>query len=496
VFTLSLCALVGESLAWSMQRVSAVQRQLASKRSEERFQALPSNAAEIVAILDTAGTVSYCSLAAETVLDVRPESLVGACLWDRVHLDDAMNVERLVADSLGDHSTSHHAEFRMRHGDGTWRHMEAICRDLRHEPEVRGLVLNARDVSERKSLERELAHRAFHDTLTELPNRELLADRLGHALARAARGGQRTVLLFVDVDSFKIINDTLGHRAGDKLLVSVAQRLRASLRAGDTAARMAGDEFSVLLEDLSSVDEALSIAERFRAQLRLPIDLGQQSVVISAGIGIANTDSTDGILPDDLLRQAEVALHAAKGQGKSQIAVYSTSMKRTALDRLALEVLREACRQARVWRQTQPVMVSVNLSARQFQHPGLLEDVSAALRDSGLPPEALKLEVTESVAMDSGVGTIQTFQAPATRRWLTSSASRWTRSRSIAALWTAWRRTSRTPPSCAASSPWPARSACALPPRGSKPQINSKRCASWPATKARATSSSARSQPT
>jgi diguanylate cyclase (GGDEF)-like protein/PAS domain S-box-containing protein len=476
VFTLGLCVAFGEALAWLIQRLASAQRQLAARRSQARFQALTSNAAEMVAILDDSGTVTYCGEAVQTVLDLRPEAIVGSRLWERVHAEDLCAAQRIVQDSLGEHASTQRGEFRIQHRDGTWRHIEAICRDLRAEPEIRGMVLNARDVSERKALESELAHRAYHDALTELPNRDMLLDRLGHALARSARSGQRTAVLFVDLDSFKIINDTLGHQAGDSLLVSVAQRLRASVRAGDTAARMAADEFILLLEDLSDIDEARHVAERFLTQLRTPIDLGDQSVVVSASIGIACSDGAEGILADDLLRQAEVAVHAAKDQGKGQIAWFDGSMTRTSLDRLALEadlqralensefrvwyqpivdlpsgrlsgveallrwqhptrglvppdkfigaaeetglivpigrwVLREACRQAKAWQTVWPLVVSVNLSARQFQHPGLLQDVATALTDSDLAPEMLKLEVTESVAMDAGVGTIQTFQA-------------------------------------------------------------------------------------
>ena len=476
VFTLGLCVAFGEALAWLIQRLASAQRQLAAKRSQARFQALTSNAAEIVAILDESGTVTYCSEAVHAVLGLSPHALVGSRLWDRVHPDDVCAAERLVQHCVGEQASNQHGEFRVQHRDGSWRHIEAICRDLRAEPEIRGLVLNARDVSERKVLEGELAHRAYHDALTELPNRDMLLDRLGHALARSARTGQRTAVLFVDLDTFKIINDTLGHQAGDDLLVSVAQRLRASVRAGDTAARMAADEFILLLEDLSDIDEARRVAERFQMQLRTPIELGDQSVVVSASIGIACSDGAEGVLADDLLRQAEVAVHAAKDHGKGQIAWFDGSMTRTSLDRLALEadlqralenqefrvwyqpivdlpsgrltgvealvrwqhptrglvppdkfigaaeetglivpigrwVLREACRQAKAWQSVWPLVVSVNLSARQFQHPGLLEDVASALRDSGLAPDLLKLEVTESVAMDAGVGTIQTFQA-------------------------------------------------------------------------------------
>jgi diguanylate cyclase (GGDEF)-like protein/PAS domain S-box-containing protein len=476
VFTLGLCVAFGEALAWIIQRLAWAQRQLAAKRSQARFQALTSNAAEIVAILDENGYVTYSSKSIETVLGLSPESLIGKRLWERVHTEDGAHAERLVRESLGDGASSHRAEFRVQHSDGSWRHLEAICRDLRTEPEIRGLVLNARDVSERKLLERELAHRAYHDALTELPNRDLLLDRLGHALARSARSGQRTAVLFVDLDSFKIINDTLGHQAGDRLLVSVARRLRASVRAGDTAARMAGDEFILLLEDLSNADEAQVVAERFQLQLRTPIKLGDQQIVVNASIGIAWSDGTDGAIADELLRQAEVALFTAKHQGKGQITWFDESMTRTSLDRLALEadlqralergefrvwyqpivdlpsgrisgveallrwqhperglvppdafiraaeetglivpigrwVLREACVHARAWQDVCPLVVSVNLSARQFQHPGLIRDVAQALADSGLASAALKLEVTESVAMEAGAGTIQTFQA-------------------------------------------------------------------------------------
>jgi diguanylate cyclase (GGDEF)-like protein/PAS domain S-box-containing protein len=484
VFTLGLCVAFGESLAWVMQRLGSAHVELASKRielankrSEARFQALTRNVTEIVTVLDDRGTVQYCSNTIERVLKISANELLQRPIWERIHPEDMAEVQRLLTNSSGDEQHSHRAEFRMQHADGSWRHIEATCRDLRGEAEIGGMVLNARDVSDRKALERELAHRAFHDSLTELPNRELLVDRLGHALIRSARSNKLTAVLFIDLDGFKAVNDTLGHLAGDTLLVSVARRLCASVRPGDTVARMGGDEFILLLEDLSDVAEARSVAERCLEQLREPIALDSQHVTVTASIGIACTGDGPTALPGDLMKQADVAMYAAKTSGKGKIAVFDATMKRTSLDGLTLQadlqvaldegqfrvwyqpiielhtggmsgvealvrwqhptgglvppdtfikaaeesgmlvpigrwVLREACRQAVEWRKRQPdLTVSVNLSARQFQYSGLVEDVLAALSDSGLPAEALKLEVTETVAMEAGIGSIQTFQA-------------------------------------------------------------------------------------
>jgi diguanylate cyclase (GGDEF)-like protein/PAS domain S-box-containing protein len=474
-FTLGLCVAFGESLAWVMQRLSAAQTELAGSRSEARFQALTRNAAEIVAILDEAGRVQFCNSTVESLLQIRCSEFPDRPFWERIHPEDRAAARELLISSLGDSQQSHRAEFRMQHADGSWRHIEAVCRDMLSEPEIGGLVLNARDISERKALERQLAHRALHDALTELPTRELLMDRLGLALSRSARSGQHTAVLFVDLDSFKIVNDTLGHQAGDSLLVHVAQRFSGSIRAGDTAARMGGDEFILLLEDLSDPSEAQAIAERCLEQLRLPISLGAQDVTVTASIGIACSDGP-GESPGDMLQRADLAMYAAKSSGKGQIAIFDASMQHASLDYLTLSadlqraldegqfrvwyqpivelttgritgvealvrwqhptrglvapdqfiraaedtgmivpigrwVLREACRQASEWRAHEPLTVSVNLSARQCQHPGLIQDVSAALADSGLPASALKLEITETVAMDAGSTSIPTLQA-------------------------------------------------------------------------------------
>ena len=199
-----------------------------------------------------------------------------------------------------------------------------------------GIVLNARDISERKELEDRLAHQAFHDPLTGLANRALFVDRLGHALERAKRQDELLAVMFVDLDGFKVVNDSLGHEVGDRLLVTVGERLRAYSRATDTVARLGGDEFTLLLEDVIDVDGAARVAERIQNQLRVPVELDGHEVVVSASVGIALT-APGQHAADDLLRNADIALYRAKNRGKDRYEVFDTSMHEGALERLKLE---------------------------------------------------------------------------------------------------------------------------------------------------------------
>jgi diguanylate cyclase (GGDEF)-like protein len=347
------------------------------------------------------------------------------------------------------------------------------------QPAVEGIVATCRDITQRKAFERELSRLAFSDTLTGLPNRALLLDRLTHALARADRQMRRVAVLFLDLDRFKVVNDSLGHASGDGLLVEVANRLGACLRTGDTAARLGGDEFTVLLEDVVDERQALEVAERIADALRLPILLDGREVFVSASIGIA-LSSPNRSEADGLLRNADLALYRAKADGRARYAIFDPSMEARALERLEVEtdlrhaldrdelrvyfqpvvdlgtgfvnevealvrwerpgfgivsptafipiaeetglivqigqwVLEEACRWAQRWQSfsahQQPLVVSVNLSARQFQHPDLLADIERALQETGLDPRLLKLEITESVVMQDAQATIETLQS-------------------------------------------------------------------------------------
>jgi diguanylate cyclase (GGDEF)-like protein/PAS domain S-box-containing protein len=243
-----------------------------------------------------------------------------------------------------------------------------------------GASVIARDISDLKRLEEELAHQALHDSLTGMPNRALFRDRLDHALRRASRPvagppGRRTAVLFIDLDDFKVINDTLGHRIGDALLIAVGGRIAESIRPGDTAARLGGDEFTVLLETIDDSSEARLVADRILASLATPFHLEGHDVVIGASIGIVlgGDAATD---PDDLLRSADTALYEAKGMGKGRHATFDPTMDRKAWQRLELETdLRRAIADDELVVHYQPIVelttgVVTELEALvRWQHP-------------------------------------------------------------------------------------------------------------------------------
>ena len=312
-----------------------------------------------------------------------------------------------------------------------------------------------------------MLHQALHDSLTGLPNRALFLDRLAHALERGRRANPVGVL-FCDLDRFKTVNDSAGHAAGDELLVAVASRLNGCLRTGDTAARLGGDEFAVLIEDVRSVHEATAVADRIIEALRPPFEIQGREVFLSASIGIAIGNSRG----EELLRNADVAMYRAKSEGKGRYELFEPSMRAEVLERIELEsdlqravardelvvhyqplvalgdgrlaafealvrwrhptrgllpplafiplaeetdliaeigrwVLDEACIQAQIW----GTSISVNLSGRQLEQSDLVEVVAGALARSGLPPERLWLEITETVLMRDTETTIDRLRA-------------------------------------------------------------------------------------
>jgi len=320
----------------------------------------------------------------------------------------------------------------------------------------------------------QLTRQAFRDALTGLPNRALFMDRLSHGLTRARRRHEHVAVLFLDLDRFKVINDTLGHTVGDQLLVEVSNRLGSSLRPGDTVARLGGDEFGLLLEDVADAETAEAVALRIEAELAKPLHFEGREVFVTASIGIALSSERLGT-PEEVLRDADLAMYHAKAKGKARHELFDGSMSAPALDRMDLEmdlraaiarqefrlhyqpifrldtgriaevealirwqhekrgllqpdafiglteetglivpigqwVLSEACRQARAWQiefpRNPPLVMSVNLSAKQFQNPKLVEEITDALNLSGLEPACLKLEITESVVMQDAPATL------------------------------------------------------------------------------------------
>jgi diguanylate cyclase (GGDEF)-like protein/PAS domain S-box-containing protein len=438
----------------------------AARRSEKRFRAMVQNASDVVLICTSEGTVTYQSPTAETNWGYASDELVGRPLFAVVNPDDQPALLQLLEQLQTAPGTTRATELRVRDAGDAWCYVELILTNLLQEPDVEGLVITARDIAQRKAFENQLIKQAFHDSLTLLPNRALFLDRLEQALVRAVRRQGSVGLLFLDLDNFKLINDGLGHQAGDDLLVEASARLRVCVREEDTVARMGGDEFVILME-LTTEAEAVLAAERIEQQFGRPFRIGGSDFVTTVSIGIA-LGGAGHEQPDILLRNADVAMYRAKAGGRGRHVVFNASMQADSLSKLNLEnglrqaigrgelrvhyqpivilnsgrvtevealvrwqhptrglmapadfisiaeetgliipigqwVLEEACRQVAVWQVEFPIkptlMLSVNLSPRQFQQPNLAEQVSCALREAGLAPTCLKLEITEGVIM-------------------------------------------------------------------------------------------------
>ena len=315
-------------------RLSAEQ---AARESEARFRSLVQNSSDIIAVVDADTTIRYLTPSVERLLGHRPEALLGRRLSELLHGEDQPRAAAVLADTL-DHPAAAPApvEWRLRRREGEWFFAEVTVTNLVEEPTIGGLVLTIRDIQERKALESQLTHQAFHDPLTKLANRALLADRVSHAQARSQRDGRPCAVLLLDLDDFKTVNDTLGHVAGDEVLMEVARRLHACIRAGDTAARLGGDEFALLLEDTPDAARALEIAERIAVALKDPVMLGGTEAFLSASTGIAIGVPSE---PEgELLRNADVALYIAKEKGKGRCEVFEPSMRAAVMDRLQLGV--------------------------------------------------------------------------------------------------------------------------------------------------------------
>jgi diguanylate cyclase (GGDEF)-like protein/PAS domain S-box-containing protein len=341
-----------------------------------RFQTLVESAADVILIARPDTTVSYQTPSAQRTLGYPPGALEGVRLTSLLHPND---VEQAVAAYAGlafRAGTSITAAWRIRHGDGSWRHVEVVANNLLADPTVEGIVFTLRDITERKELEDELRHQAFHDALSGLANRALFRDRLEHALARAERTVTSLAVLFLDLDDFKVINDSLGHAAGDELLVAVAGRLMRSLRTGDTGARFGGDEFAILLEETEDAEDARQVGERVLADLRPPFQVKGRSVNVHASIGIAYSKA-GAEEPAELMQAADVAMYAAKARGKNCYEIYKPALQAAVSERLARSAeLRRAVDNGEFVLHYQPIVsldggdtVAVEALVR-WQHPG------------------------------------------------------------------------------------------------------------------------------
>ena len=314
-------------------------RERASASNREWFRALAESSRDIVLVRDVDGVLSYCSPAVWASLGHRPEDLQGTNERELIHPVDLQIRDALISRLLNTNVAQPAAELRLRTKSGAWRWFETIDTNCLDNPSVRGIVTNARDVTERKAAELELIEISLHDALTGLPNRLLVMDRLNVALKRAARGGDMVAVLFCDLDAFKVVNDSVGHEGGDRVLVEVARRFTQALRDSDTVARTGGDEFVVVCEGLSSVEDATAVAAHIRAVVEAPIAFDDFEASISVSIGIVTVAGFDAGMADPmiLLRNADAAMYRAKQGGKARWALFDEALISAATHRRELE---------------------------------------------------------------------------------------------------------------------------------------------------------------
>ncbi len=466
--TLAALLSLAATMTLALERLGVDEIQM-ERRSERRLRLMLQYASDVICILDLDLTVVYVTPAVEPIVGMPAPELLGMNWLDVVAHGDREAARDLM--SLAQGGRPARGEIGLMTMSGNARHVDAVVTKVVDE-DLMGFVVTCHDITERHELEQQLTHQAFHDALTGLANRALFRDRLGHAMARS-RGAGGYAVLFVDLDDFKTVNDSLGHAAGDSLLREMTTRLRSCLRDGDTAARLGGDEFAILLEDVEDDQHAEVIAGRMLLALRTPVDVDGTDISTGASIGIALGQSGPST-PEDLMRNADLALYEAKNAGKNRYAVFAPQMHEVALARLSLTsdlrhaidrgelvvyyqplvnldqgtitglealvrwqhpehgllqpgqfitlaeetglivplgrwVLRTAVKAAVAWQTSleghTALHIAVNVSGRQLQDGGIVDDVRAVIRETGIDPDTLILEITESVLLP-GDGTV------------------------------------------------------------------------------------------
>ena len=402
-----LAALVG------YQQFRMYQLHQAAKHRDELFEIVTENAADMIALVDVKGKRLYNSPAYRRVLGYSPAELSETSAFEQIHPDDRLNV-LAAAQEARISGLGKRLEYRIRHKDGTWRVLESIASTIRDQQgQVAKLVIVNRDITQRKQTEEQLEHNTFHDSLTGLPNRRLFLDRLQHLSVRSQRNaGYRYAVMFIDIDGFKKMNETLGHAAGDALIIEVGHRLAACLRhidmtarpsgqpdADDAVARFGGDEFAVLLDAISDPSDAMRVAQRIQNAVATPFLLEGCEVHPSLSIGIALCTGQDARV-EDILQQADVSVRRAKGLGGSRCEVFDEAMHTSAVRRLHMEAdLKIAIEQRQFRVHYQPVM---NLENRRligfeallrWQHP-----------EHGLISPTKFLEVAEDTGVLIAIG--------------------------------------------------------------------------------------------
>jgi diguanylate cyclase (GGDEF)-like protein/PAS domain S-box-containing protein len=464
------------SAIYFVSRFSARKRQasasIATLRSNaELFQVAFDFAAIGMALVLPNGRCQRVNRSLCEILGYTDEELLAIDFQDFVHREERATVRTKWEQLISGQIPGYQIETRCIHSDGhvvwvLWTVSQAI---VEHSESVH-LIFQIQNINDRKAAEERLLHDAFHDALTGLPNRALMMDHLKLAIARNQRKVNITfAVLYLDLDRFKVVNDSFGHMIGDQLLVGIARRLETCVRPGDTVARVGGDEFTILLEDVTHVSEAVSVAERIQQELKLPFNLSGRDVFTTVSVGIA-PGSASYNQPDEILRDADTAMYRSKSLGKARHEMFDEEMQAATVNLLQMEndlrraferseffinyqpivalddfrlcgfeslvrwqhperglispaefipiaeesgqilqigewVLREACYQLKRWQEKfpsdKPLYMTVNLSAKQFAQPDLVDRVRSILTETEIDPAFLKLEITESVVMDN-----------------------------------------------------------------------------------------------
>jgi diguanylate cyclase (GGDEF)-like protein/PAS domain S-box-containing protein len=303
-----------------LERKREVERQL--REQEERFRALIEHSSDAIALLSAEGRVLYASPSTARVIGRRGQDLVGKVWLDRMHADDVAAAGDFFASVLADPGRPGTIETRLREEGEGERWIEMTMTNLLGEPSVGAVVVNYRDVTERRRAIDELEYRAFHDELTGLPNRALFLDRLTQAIALARRDSRKLAVMFIDLDNLKRVNDTLGHSAGDAVIRAVTERLRGCVREADTLARVGGDEFTLLVPEIGDESDAVTVASKTLASVAEPFVIRghELSVTTSIGIGFYPRDGGD---PESLMACADKALYRAKETGRNRYRFWS-----------------------------------------------------------------------------------------------------------------------------------------------------------------------------
>jgi diguanylate cyclase (GGDEF)-like protein/PAS domain S-box-containing protein len=323
---------------------------------ERRFRSLVQHASDIIMIVSAEGSIRYVSPSVQRVLGHQAEALVGSSFVDLMHPEDQAWARPFLAGPAQSCTQLPPVAWRLRRADGSWLHGETVGSNLLDDPAVAGLVLATRDVSERKTLEERLAHHAFHDSLTGLANRQQFQERVQAALLDPRRRTSGLAVLFLDLDDFKTVNDSLGHSAGDELLIQVAQRLQSCLRAHDLPARIGGDEFAVLLDGVGSHAEVEAVAHRILSALDEPHTVQGSEVLARASIGIA-VPGVDEHDVDALLRNADTSMYTVKRAGKASYTFFEHAMHERVVQQLQLDAeLRHAVDRNEFVLHYQPIM--------------------------------------------------------------------------------------------------------------------------------------------